>query len=137
MSGIRGRNQLGSGAYTYFTGQPLPAGKTPFVIPIGLAVVDSEGQEDRLSVYAFVLADKAAIDRKQTQQNKQRELARAANRAGRVLESTIEQLAKTASASKSRSQEKEDIARLDKLEKQMSRMEATIDKILEKIKKQP
>ena len=137
MRGIRGRNQLGSGAYTYFTGQPLPAGKTPFVIPIGLAVVDSEGQEDRLSVYAFVLADKAAIDRKQTQQNKQRELARAANRAGRVLESTIEQLAKTASASKSRSQEKEDIARLDKLEKQMSRMEATIDKILEKIKKQP
>ena len=137
MRGIRGRNQLGSGAYSHFTGQPIPAGKTPFVIPIGLAVVDSEGQEDRLSVYAIVLADKAVIDQKRTQQNTKRQLANAANQAGRVLESTFEQLAKTASASKSRSQEKEDIARLEKLEKQMSRMEATIDEILEKIKKQP
>ena len=132
--GIQDRNATGTSSYSEYTGQPLPEGKTPFVVPIGLAVVDSEGQEDRFSAYAIVLADKAVIDQKRAQQNRQRELANASNQAGRMLESTLEQLSKTGKASKKRTQEKDNIARLDKLEKQMNRMEATIDKILEKIK---
>ena len=137
MRGIHDRNATGTSLYSEYTEQPLPEGKTPFVVPIGLAVVDSEGQEDRFSAYAIVLADKAVIDQKRAQQNTKRELANAANQAGRAIESTLDQLYKTANASQKRSREKEDIARIDKLEKQMRRMEATIDKILEKIQKQP
>ena len=118
-------------------GKPLPAGKTPFTLPIFLAVTDEESQEDRLALFTVVHGDKAVIEKTKAQREAQRQAARQEQIAKQKemreqftkRKEMQEQQRNKSASSKGTS------ARIDVLEKRMRRMEATLDLILEKVQK--
>ena len=121
--------------------KPLPAGKTPFTLPIFLTVTDEESQEDRLTLFAVVHGDKAVIEKTKAK----REAARQ-EQIAKQREVQEQQYAKRREmqGQKLRGQKLRDMqpgsskgtsARIDVLEKRMRRMEATLDLILEKVQK--
>lgn len=115
--------------YAEMLGKPLPAGKVPFSLPISLAVSDEEAQEDQMTVYAVVHADKTAVDKIEADRlakletDRQERLAR--NNANQ--EQPMKDRNRTTSAGATE--------RIDELAKRMRRIEATLDMILEKVSK--
>lgn len=115
--------------YAEMLGKPLPAGKVPFSLPISLAVSDEEAQEDQMTVYAVVHADKTAVDKIEADRlakletDRQERLAR--NNANQ--EQPMKDRNRTTSAGAAE--------RIDELAKRMRRIEATLDMILEKVSK--
>ena len=122
----RNRKQPSDEEYEAIFGNPIPAGKTPFVLPIKLAVTDEDAQEDFLLFYAVVHADKKAADQLEAQQAANAETAKNASQE------------RVATANRARIQRNsprkiETMDRVDDLEKRLRRMEATLKLILEKV----
>lgn len=119
-------------------GKPVPKDKLAFVLPIQLAATDDEAQEDRISVYALVLGEKADIEKLEKKKRAQQEIARKANEAQRVASAAMSKLANAARAAKAaeaKTKNEGAASRMDDLEKRMRRMEATLDAILQKLEK--
>ena len=113
-------------------GKPLPVGKTPFTLPIYLAVADEESQEDRMSFYVVVHGDKAAVEKIKAEREAKQEAAQKEQFAKRMEMKKRQENARNNPVSKSTGNTS---ARIDVLEKRMRRMEATLDLILEKVQK--
>ena len=113
-------------------GKPLPAGKTPFTLPIYLTVTDEESQEDRMSFYVVVNGDKAAVEKIKAEREAKQEAARKEQFAKRMEMKERQENARNNPVGKSNGNTS---ARIDVLEKRMRRMEATLDLILEKVQK--
>lgn len=125
--------------YEELCGTKLPKDKTPFVLPIDVAVSDEEGQEDRISYFVVVLAPKGELEKVEKEKNAQilaqrekMEKRRAADR--EMARKRNEEMMKRREAEKGIGSSKTD-SRIDALEKRMRRMEAAIDAILGKLEK--
>jgi len=116
-------------------GEPLGENKLSFVVPIQMAVTDEESQEDRISVYAVIRADRGEVDKVKAKQRAQLELARKANQVQRMAAMAAQQLARTAKKAQDSVKKEGQESRMDGIEKRMRRMEATLDAILGKIEK--
>ncbi len=131
-------NKLSAKDFEAFFGKPLPDDKLAFVLPIHLAATDEEAQEDRLSVYALVFGDKAAVDKIENEKRAKMEVARKAaleRQAAAREKARMAEAERTARAQTQTSNTEAGSARMDKLENRMRRMEATLDSILQKLDK--